>query len=644
MCGIGGRLGPALSDEEATRRLTACDRALAHRGPDASGLFRAGLGDFEIGLVHRRLSIIDLSPGGVQPFASDDGALQVVFNGEIYNYLELKAELEGCGARFRTASDTEVLLRAYERWGEDCLSRLRGMFAFALWDRRREALFCARDRLGIKPFFYALQPDTVAFASEIAPLFGLASLPRDVDLEALDDFLTYLYVPAPRTIYRAIRELPPGHALTVTRRRGLLEAVERRWWSLPTARLEVSFEEAARRVRETLETVVRQHLLSDVPLGAFLSGGLDSTTLVALMSQLGGARVKTFCMTFGADEGLYDERQFARIVADRYDTDHTEIPVNPDISELLPRTVRHFGQPFGNPTSLLVAELSRLTRQHVTVALAGDGGDEIFLGYPRYAGMRLKARYDRVPAPVRSLLARLADRVLVDSQRGRHGLRRAREFLSSGALTRDEAYASWISYFGPEDRQKLFSKDVRGRLAGRRAERWLLDALESTGSSEPADRAAKSDLATFLPGNLLAYGDRMSMLHGLELRVPFCDHVLVELLASLPESVKMPGGQAKGLMRAAMGDLLPAEVRRRGKLGFNPPMAKWLVGPLRPRLEELAANPPDSLRMFFDPAAIRGVADEHLSGRRDRSLQLWSLMVIDAWHNSDRDAALAVAA
>jgi len=643
MCGIAGRLGPALGDE-APARFAACERRLSHRGPDARGVFRGRAGDGEVALLHTRLAILDLTPSGAQPLGSDDEVLQLVFNGEIYNFRELRAELEKTGARFRSTGDTEVILRAYERWGAECVTRLRGMFAFALWDGRRQELVLARDRLGIKPLFWAAHEGALVFASELPALFALAPLPRELSIEALDDYLAYLYVPPPRTIYRGVQELAPARTLAVRRGAAGLQLRENTYWRLRPGRLLADEEEAARLVRAELEAVVRQHVVSDVPLGAFLSGGLDSTTLVALMASRESRPVRTFCMTFGPEGRLFDEREYARVVADRFSTEHTSVPVRPDVAGLLPRMVRHFGQPFGNPTALLVAELSRQTRKHVTVALAGDGGDEIFLGYPRYLGLRAKARYDLLPAPVRTALARLAEHVMTDSLRGRHTFRRAREFLTTGTVAADAAYTRWVSYFSAPERGRLLRREVAGAIAGRRAESFLTDALAATGATDPAQRASLADLATFLPGNLLAYGDRMSMMHSLELRVPFCDHVLVELLASLTPDLKLRGRTLKWLMRKAMADLLPPTVAQRGKLGFNPPMGLWLAGPLAPMVDELMHNPSPETRRAFEPAAVRALVDEQRSGRRDLSLHVWSLLVFQTWSLWDREDAAFLAA
>lgn len=644
MCGIAGRLGELLSPEESDARVDACLARLSHRGPDGHGVHRGAVaGESEVTLIHARLSILDLSTSAAQPFLSDDRRLTLVFNGEIYNFIELRRELEREGCRFRSSGDTEVVLRAYERWGEAFVSKLRGMFAFALWDDRRQTLLVVRDRLGIKPLFWAVHEGTFVFASELRPLFALEPVSRERSAQGIDDFFTYLYVPPPRTIYEHVRELPPAHLLKVRRVDGEIRCEESSYWQLPRGRLVVDEEEAARLVRAELETAVRQHVLSDVPLGAFLSGGLDSTAIVGLMARNSSRPVRTFCMTFGPDEELFDERQFARVVADHYATEHTSVPVRPDVATLLPKMVRHFGQPFGNPTALLVSELSRESRKSVKVALAGDGGDEIFLGYPRYVGMRVKAAYEAVPEGVRAGVARLANFAMTDSLRGRHMFRRAREFLTTGLQERDEAYVNWVSYFSAPERDLLFTPEIRQRIGRHRAEDYLLEMLAATRAEDPAERAALADVQSFLPGNLLAYGDRMSMMHGLEVRVPFCDHVLVELLAGIEPSIKLKGRSLKWLMRRAVADLLPEQIASRGKLGFNPPMGLWLNGPLRHMVAEMASHPSDALREVVSPESVALFVREHKQGKRDRSLHVWSLLVLDAWMQADREEEQALA-
>jgi asparagine synthase (glutamine-hydrolysing) len=617
MCGIVGAMGPGHAAANQAH-LT-----IGHRGPDGSHVWVNEAAGVTLG--HARLAILDLTTAADQPMVSADGKVALIFNGEIYNFHELRKELQGAGATFNGTGDTEVVLQGYLRWGERIIQKLRGMFAFALWDGRDGSLLLVRDRVGIKPLFWTLDNGTMRFGSELKAVLCQR---KDVELRkgAIAEFLTWLYVPAPGTFYEGVFDLPPAHL--VRWKPGMPAPVIERYWTVPDTLRRESFDESAERLRFLLEEAVRLHMISDVPVGAFLSGGADSTSIVALMARHSSSPVRTFCMTF--QEGAYDERAFAREVAQRYGTVHEEIPVSPKIADLLPKMVSHFDQPFGNPTALLVYELSRLTRQRVTVALAGDGGDEVMLGYPRYKGIAVAQGYARTPIQLRRSLARLADAVIRDSSKGIHTLRRAREFLTTSSLPLPEAYASWVSYLAPDELRELLSPELRARMA---SDVWgpVSARFRAGPTGDPAAAAARTDLESFLPSNLLTYSDRMSMAHGLELRVPFCDHVLVEFCAGLPSSIRMRRGQSKALMKAAMGDLLPRSVQRRGKLGFNPPMAHWLKNDLKELAGEYLSPKVLRERGHFDVNAVEKLLAEHHRGLRDHSLQIWALMVLEQW-------------
>jgi len=607
MCGFAGQVGPEPAD------LSLAIGSLRHRGPDDEGAFHGPAGAGFVDFAFRRLAILDPSPAGRQPMGSEDGSVQLVLNGEIYGFRALRDEL---GGSFRSSSDTEVALRAYQRWGDAFLHRLRGMFALALWDGRRERLLLARDRLGIKPLYFWEQPGGIAFASEIKGLLALGA-PRAMDPDALLCYLRYLYVLPPRTFFRAVRQLGPGEKLVFERGAARVE----RWWDLDRRPEPRDRRTVVESLRALLRETVRLHLESDVPVGAFLSGGLDSSTIVALMAEASPRPVRTFCMTFA--EPLYDEREHARAVARRFGTEHEEIPVEPEIVSILPEVVRHFDEPFGNPTALLAWELSRQARRRVKVALAGDGGDEAFLGYPRYQGARLAEAYRWAPRPLRSALAAALAPLIRESTRGWHGPRRAREFIAAGPLSLEEMYDEWVGTFSPDEVE---------RLVGRPAPRAVADLFARAPGGGFRDRLAYVDAHSFLPHNLLQYTDRMSMAHSLEVRVPFCDHKIVEAMAALPFDEKMPRLRPKALLREAMRGVLPEDTLRRKKLGFNPPLGAWMEDELRGLLDERLD--PSRLRRegIFDAGVVAGMVARQRAGRRDHSLHLWALLVFQTWH------------
>ncbi|CAA7615013.1 Asparagine synthetase [Candidatus Terasakiella magnetica] len=616
MCGIVGSTGAG------SPVLASMLERLGHRGPDGQGLWRDEVSG--LGLAHARLAVIDLSPGGAQPMLSPCGRWAIAFNGEIYNHGALRVELEAAGECFASTSDTEVMLRLLMRHGLGALERLVGMFAFALWDREAGELLLARDRVGIKPLVWApLADGGLAFASEVHALKAHPGLDLGLDPEALSDYLACLYVPAPRTIHRGIRKLPPGSWL----RWKAGEAITAGTWWRPsyTGGRAPSVAEAVEELLPLLRDAVRGCLVSDVPVGCFLSGGIDSSVIAALMAEAAGEPIRTFTMTF--DAAAYDERDAAQAVATHVGSRHTELPASPDAASRLESMVRLFGEPFGNPTALLIDDLSRLARQHVTVALVGDGGDEVFAGYPRYQGGLLAQRLHAVPAFLRQgLLAPLAW-LIPERSDGRHLWRRAREFLAASGLPLADTYAAWVEYFSPAERRALL------RLAADPASpivaRW-----NACSSPHPLDRMQETDLATFLPGNLLAYGDAMSMAHALELRLPLLDHRVIEAAGKFDAALRFSQGK-KTLLKAVARRLLPADIVDRPKLGFNPPLGLWLKGPLKGMVaESLTQARVESLGLSW--RAVAALLAEHDGGRRDHSLKVWSLLVLDAWDRQNR--------
>lgn len=622
MCGIAGYAG-RFHDGLGTR-LATC---LRHRGPDDGGeaVFEMREGG-NVVLSHRRLSIIDL-PGGHQPQTSEDGAVHVVFNGEIYNFRELRDELERKGHRFSTRSDTEVLVHLYEVHGDQLVHRLRGMFAFAIWDARRERLLIARDRLGVKPLYWTVPEGDVrlAWASELKALLRVPGVAPEVDLESVAAYLAYLYVPHPRSIVRGIHKLPPGHLLTWD---GGAVSVTR-YWEPPAD--EAIDEGDADEVWGLVEDAVGARLVADVPVGAFLSGGLDSSTIVAAANAR-GSTLDTFTVVFPSrDERHYDERKDARLVSRAFGTEHHELEGSVDVHELLPEIVRHFDEPFGNPTSLLVYELSRLTRQHVKVALAGDGADELFAGYPRFRGLAAASRYRRVPRPVRAVAA-VGARLLPESTQGRHGLRRMREFALAPLERLEDAYISWITYFDAQARAGLLTTDASERLReSPPPERFLEDLFDRAPRRDLVNRLSYVELQSFLPCNTLEYGDRMSMAHGLEVRAPFTDHLLVERVLRMPGARKLERGRTKALLREATASRLPQRPLAKPKVGFNPPMGIWLRRDLGGLVDDHLSPEQVRARGLFHPEAVESLVRESRAGRRDVSLQVWALVVLEQW-------------
>ena len=631
MCGIAGYLGaelPGLGADMAAR--------LRHRGPDESGeaVLAAGDGRSCV-LAHRRLSIIDLA-GGHQPH-DQRGRLGRTSSSTARSTTSARCagELEAKGHRFATRSDTEVLVHLYEEHGDDLVHRLRGMFAFALWDARRRRLLLARDRLGVKPLYYAL-PETggieLAFASELKALLDVPGVSRELDLESLAAYLAYLYIPHPRTAVLGARRLPPGHLLVAD---GTGAEVRRYWGLDPDAIAEPD----AGRLWELVSEAVDLRLVADVPLGSFLSGGIDSSSIVAAASALQGP-LDTFTVVFPRpEERLYDERDDARIVAAATGSRHHELEARADAQELLPELVRHFDEPFGNPTALLVHELSRLTRQHVKVALAGDGADELFAGYPRFRGLAAASLYRRVPSPVRALAAAGA-RALPESTRGRHSLRRAREFALAPLDSLESAYLSWITYFDAPGRADLLRPEIHERLRGSPPpERFVLDLFERAPRGDLVNRLSHVELQSFLPCNVLEYGDRMSMAHGLEVSAPFTDHRLVEHVLALPGSAKLQRGRSKAILREAAAPHLPARPLAKRKIGFNPPLGIWLNRELAPLVASHLSREQVEARGLFRPQAVGRLVESLRSGRRDVSLHVWSLIVLEQWQREYGAAA-----
>ena len=585
--------------------------AITHRGPDGKGLFADPSGRAVLGM--RRLAIIDLV-SGEQPVFNEDGSVACVFNGEIYNFQSLRHDLERRGHTFKSMTDTEVIVHLYEERGLGCLSLLRGMFAFAIWDQRQGSLLLARDRIGKKPLYYTEHDGRLSFASEISALYDLPALKREIDPIALDLYLDHSYIPAPRSIFQAIKKLPPAHFLTV--REGVV-ASGQYWRPDSLAPFDASREEIIRALRVKLEEAVKLRMVSDVPLGCFLSGGVDSSSVVAMMSRVSAGPVKTFSIGFAS--ARFNELGYARVVAERFGTDHHEFVVEPDAAAVLPEIARHFGEPFGDASALPTWYLSKLARQHVTVALNGDGGDELFGGYPWYrTGLVLDRAERLLPRWAPALIARaepwLGERV------GRLGRRLG--------MSPAHRFASLRRVLDRGVKPMLYS-DSGLAACGQAAEEYLVGHYEAV-CGDGLTRMQYTDMMTYLPEDLLVKVDRMTMAHSLEARSPLLDHELIEFCARIPASLKISRRGGKVIFRDAMAGLFPDKFFDRPKMGFSIPLAEWLRGPLRRECEEMGRSN-TLVACGLDPRAIRSVLTDHMAGRKDWSTLIWNLVALGKW-------------
>jgi asparagine synthase (glutamine-hydrolysing) len=616
MCGITGivRVDNAPVDSALLRQMTD---ALAHRGPDGEGFHIEG----PAGLGHRRLAIIDLATG-VQPMAGPDGKTWITFNGEIYNFRELRPELESCGYRFRTTSDTEVILAAYEAWGVECLLRLRGMFAFGIWDIPRRRLFLARDRVGIKPLVYAWDGRRLIFASELKAILQESLFPRELDWDAFRDYLTFHYIPSPRTIFRQVRKLPPACYLLLDIERG--EPEVHRYWDLRFApNPSLSESEWLEGLRWHLRDSVRSHLVSDVPIGAFLSGGIDSSTVVALMAQAVKGPVRTF--SIGFDEADFDELTYAREVARRYGTDHTEFVVKPDALEAMPRLAWQFDEPFADSSALPTYYVSKITREHVTVALSGDGGDENFAGYLRYAqALTLHEWLDFLPGLLARPLFRMVSSLQPAGSRGQAYL----ELRGQDPIAR---YFQMVTYQRSETLRKLLTPDAQRKVVPEVNADSFCRVARLGGTPDYISTLQYLDIHTYLPEDILTKVDRTSMLVSLEARVPLLDHVLMEFLATMPTTLKLHNGNGKAILKRAMANQLPSGVLNRRKMGFGVPLVAWFRGETTDYTRDILLGRRARERGLFKPDVVARLLENHRAGRRDQSAQIWSLLAFEAW-------------
>jgi len=627
-CGIFGQIG-------SDRAPDACALSIRHRGPDNAGTKYFDVPGTQqcVTLAHRRLAIIDLSPAGHQPMANEDGTVWIIFNGEIYNFQDLRTELLAAGHRFRSKTDSETIIHGYEQWGDKVIERLRGMFAFALWDQRRRRLLLSHDRVGKKPLFYWCDGRRLLFGSEIKSILAAGIHPAP-DPVALHDYLTYLYFPYPRTAFQDIVKLPPATSVSFqVMPDGRLQKTAWSYWDAIEAAaepLDLPENQIVARTRELMEESVRLRLMSDVPLGFFLSGGLDSSAITAMASAYGKERVKTFSIGFTQSK-FYDEIPYANQVAKKFHTEHYVLQADADCAAHLTEVVRHFDEPFGNPTAILELILTKLMREHVTVAISGDGGDEILGGYLRYNGASLAAAYRRLPQFLtRGLVARLST-WMRDATDGRHGFRRAREFAESAWMPEEEMYLNWVGYFSEAEKQQLYTPGFAAQVKGYDSGDFLRALFRRGAVLDPINRLGYVDLGSFLCGNCLEYSDRMSMANSLEVRCPLTDHRLIEFALRIPGWMKLQHRQSKWVLREAMRGILPPDVLNKKKVGFNPPLPQWLNGELRTLVDRLLAPQVIEQRGMFRPQAVTRLRQDHAAGKRDNGLKIWALLMLEVW-------------
>ena len=604
-------------------------RSIAHRGPDDQGIWLEGA----VGLGVRRLSIIDVA-GGHQPIHNQDESEWIVFNGEIYNFPQLRERLNARGHRFYTRTDTEVVIHAYDEWGERCVEELNGMFGFAIWDSRRQTLFLARDRLGIKPLYYAITPDVLAFASELKAILTIPGMRREVDLAALDDYLALEYVPSPRSIIRGIRKLPPGHTLSWRMDNG--DGQLRQYWDVDLGASErepdtVPLAQRAEELRAVLLESVRKELISDVPLGVFLSGGIDSSTVAAMMTRLTPGHVNSF--SIGFSDPSFDESAHARQVAQHLGTNHRELILEPSmLTDLVPSVTENLDEPLADASIIPTYLLSRFARQHVTVALGGDGGDELFGGYPTLLAHRLARYYQRLPGVVRDrLLSPLIERLPVSMANISLDFKLKR-FVDGAGYPIGERHVRWLGSFSSEERAGLLDPQLQASLEQSDRHDLVAEHLARHRLQDPLNRVLYLDMKMYLENDILAKVDRASMMASLEARVPLLNVDLVEHVARLPVSLKLRGQRSKYILKHALRGVLPDATLARGKKGFGMPVARWIRGPLKDLV--LTTLAPDKLRRegFFRPTYVKTLLDDHLSGRRDNRKQLWTLFIFERWY------------
>lgn len=625
MCGICGKLNFDYSTPVDRDTLQRMNSSLEHRGPDGDGLYLKG----PAGIGHRRLSIIDLSTGS-QPMCNEDGSVWVTFNGEIYNHKILRQELESKGHRFVSSSDTEVIVHAYEEWGAQSCSRLRGMFAYGIWDENNQRLVLARDRLGQKPLVYSRTETSFVFSSELRSLLQDESVRRKVDLSALNAFLIRLYVPAPQTAFENIYKLPPAHYMVVEKG----EINIQRYWDIDfSKKWQADESQYCERLWDLLVDATKMRLMSDVPLGAFLSGGLDSSAIVGIMSRLMNEPVKTFSIRY--EESGYDESPHARQIAELFNTQHQEFTVRPNALEVLPKLIFHYGEPFADASSIPTYYVSELTRRYVTVSLSGDGADESFAGYDRYRTARILDLYQKiVPGILRKHVVPASLRFCSKLPVGRNRFHQMWIVSKRGALGADEAYLYRHAYFTPDLTAQLWQKDKLSSVRFDKAVRDVSQSIRKFTGDNSLDCWLYTDLMHYLPDDILVKVDIAGMMNSLEVRSPFLDHKLVEFAATLPPEMKRHGFTTKYILKKTLERLLPKNIIYRPKHGFRIPISKWFQSDLKDSVREVLLDPATIRRGYFRGDRVEKMIKEHESGQIDHGTRLWALLNQELWHRT----------
>jgi len=630
MCGICGVVHRQKDHPVEIRDIKRMCDVIRHRGPDDEGRFV----QHNVGIGMRRLSIIDLSTGA-QPIFNEDHSLAIVFNGEIYNHQDLRVELSAKGHRFQTKTDTEAIIHAYEEWGVDCVKKLNGMFGFAVWDDRQQRLFLARDRIGIKPLYYYLDQNQLVFGSELKSIIQINSVPREIEPKALDTFLTFEYIPSPYSIFKDVFKLPPGHWMIYQNG----EAKIQPYWQLEYQKSEMSEQQLLQRFDELLQDAVNIRLMSDVPLGAFLSGGLDSSSIVAMMRRKSGNAVKSF--SIGFDDPTYNELPYARAVASHFDTEHFEEIITPDVGRLTQKILWMLDEPFGDFSVFPTYLVSEMARKNVTVVLSGDGGDELLAGYDTYMAQKVAQHYARLPAFLRKGLVEPIVNALPPTTMKKGFINKAKRFVEGARLPGHLQHVRWMIFLQGAEKNMLYSADFAASLNGYNSTGFIEEYFRRSSSSDPLDQQEYVDIKSYLVDDILVKVDRMSMANSLEARVPFLDHRFVEFAASIPSGLRLNGKRTKHILKKALQRELPMQIIERGKEGFSIPIKNWIKNELKSMMLDSLSEANVRDKGFFEPRYVNRLVNEHITGSENHSHRLWALMVFHMWYDlyMKRDAA-----